>query len=194
MSLREPSVQIQNIVATASFNVEIDMYTLERKVENIEYDPNRFPGLIYRLEEPRATVLIFRSGRAVIAGTKSVNDVIRAVKKLIRAFKQINIEIKETPKVQVQNIVATANFHGIIHLEKASYLLENTMYEPEQFPGLVYRMEKPRAVILFFVSGKAVIAGVRREEDVYKATKNAYEILVQNGCIIPHEETEEELL
>ena len=177
-------ITVQNIVATVSFKKELTIYTLEKYLNDSLYEPKQFPGLIYRMEKPRITVLIFRSGKSVLAGAKSVDEIIQATKKLIKVFKKLGIEITERPVIQIQNIVATSHFDRSINLEKVALVLENVIYEPEQFPGLLYKMEKPKAVLLLFGSGKVVIAGTKREEDIREALKTAFNTLTEKGCFL----------
>ncbi|MCY0859491.1 MAG: TATA-box-binding protein [Sulfolobaceae archaeon] len=186
-------VNIENIVATVTLDQQLDLYAMERSVPNVEYDPDQFPGLIFRLESPKVTSLIFKSGKMVVTGAKSTEELIKAVKRIIRTIKKYNIDITGKPKIQIQNIVASANLHVHVNLDKAAYILENNMYEPEQFPGLIFRMDDPKVVLLIFSSGKMVITGAKREDEVYKAVKNIYEKLKQLDCIKPIEESEEEL-
>ncbi|RLI34275.1 TATA box-binding protein, partial [Candidatus Bathyarchaeota archaeon] len=84
---------------------------------------------------------------------------------------------------KIQNIVASANLGGMIDLEKAAYTLGRTMYEPEQFPGLIYRMDDPKVVILLFASGKLVCTGAKKESEVYEAVKKLHERLEREGLI-----------
>ncbi len=180
-----PSANIENIVATVSLDQELDLRYIERVILTAEYNPEQFPGLVYRLDDPRVTALIFKSGKMVVTGAKSTADLIEAVKKIVRNLKKHGIPLKGRPKVQIQNIVASANLGVCVDLEKAALTLENSMYEPEQFPGLIYRMDEPRVVLLIFGSGKMVITGAKREEEVYMAVKNIYEKLKRVGAIRP---------
>ncbi|MCJ7614580.1 TATA box-binding protein, partial [Candidatus Bathyarchaeota archaeon] len=72
---------------------------------------------------------------------------------------------------------------GRIELEDCAYNLEKTMYEPEQFPGLIYRMDDPKVVILIFASGKIVCTGATKEEDVYKAVAKLHKQLKEKELI-----------
>ena len=103
--------------------------------------------------------------------------------KVIRELKNGGIVITSKPELKVQNIVASANLGGMIDLESSAYTLERTMYEPEQFPGLIYRMEEPKVVLLLFASGKLVCTGARKEEDVYKAVKKLHQKLEDENLI-----------
>ncbi len=192
----KPLIKIENIVATVSIDQKIDLEEIERKLNNVEYEPEQFPGLIFRLEQPRVTALIFKSGKMVITGAKSTEELIRAVKTIFAILKREGIIEKARPRIQIQNIVASANLNVQVDLEKAAYLLENSMYEPEQFPGLIYRLDEPRVVLLLFSSGKMVITGAKKEEEVKRAVETVYRKLEELDCIMKMEEedlSEEEL-
>ncbi len=130
-----------------------------------------------RLKKPKTATLIFSSGKMVCTGAKSEAEVNRAVNTIIRVLKKHGINIKSKPKVEIQNIVASANLKASVDLEKAARLLEGAMYEPEQFPGLIYRMSDPRVVLLIFSSGKIVCTGARKEEEVSVAVNKIYNLL-----------------
>ncbi len=179
----KPIIKIENIVATVTLDQKLDLNAIARSVPNIEYDPEEFPGLILRLESPRLTALIFNSGKMVVTGAKSTQMLIKGFKHIMRVFVRHGIIIVGKPKIQIQNIVASANLGVEIDLEKAAYLLPNTMYEPEQFPGLIHRMKEPKVVLLIFSSGKMVITGAKSEEDVQKAVYSIYERLKELGCV-----------
>jgi transcription initiation factor TFIID TATA-box-binding protein len=184
---REPEVQIENIVATVILEHPLDLSLIETKLPEVDYNPDQFPGLVYRLEQPKITALIFKSGKMVVTGAKSVNQLVFAVKKILKTLINKGIPIQGKPQIQIQNIVASANLGAIIDLERAALALPGSMYEPEQFPGLIYRMEKPVVVLLIFSSGKMVITGAKREEEVVKAVNSIYERLNENNCIIPYD-------
>jgi len=183
----EPEVQIENIVATVILEHPLDLSLIETKLPEVDYNPDQFPGLVYRLEQPKITALIFKSGKMVVTGAKSVNQLVFAVKKILKTLINKGIPIQGKPQIQIQNIVASANLGAIIDLERAALALPGSMYEPEQFPGLIYRMEKPVVVLLIFSSGKMVITGAKREEEVVKAVNSIYERLKENNCIIPYD-------
>ncbi len=179
----KPVTKIENIVATVTLDQTLDLNAIARSVPNIEYDPEEFPGLILRLDKPRLTALVFNSGKMVVTGAKSTDQLIKGFKKIIRTFVRYGIVIVGKPKIQIQNIVASANLNVEVDLEKAAYLLPNTMYEPEQFPGLIHRSDDPKVVILLFSSGKMVITGAKSEEDVERAVINIYKKLEDLDCI-----------
>jgi len=179
----EPTINIENIVATVSLDQTLDLRQIERSIIIAEYNPEQFPGLIYRLEEPKVTALIFKSGKMVVTGAKSTRSLIDAIKRIVRELKKHGIVIYGRPKVQIQNIVASASLNVCVDLERAALTLDNSMYEPEQFPGLIHRMDEPRVVLLIFGSGKMVITGAKREEEVYEAVGNIYKELEKLGAI-----------
>jgi len=147
------------------------------------YEPEQFPGLVFRLKRPKTATLIFSSGKMVCTGAKSSREAHKAIKKVVRELKSSGIIIPGKPEINVVNMVASANLSGRIELEDCAYSLGKTMYEPEQFPGLIYRMDEPKVVILIFASGKLVCTGATKEEDVYKAVENLHQELEKNDLI-----------
>lgn len=197
LPLTKPTYRIENIVATVILEHDIDIDLLETELPNHVYKPEQFPGVIFRLDKPRATALIFRSGKMVVTGTKSITQLIEAVKRIIktidRILKKYGSGVHGKPRVQIQNIVAGGDLHAYVNLEKAAYYLEDCMYEPEQFPGLIHRMRDPRVVLLIFSSGKMVITGAKEELEVEKAVNQIAHRLSETGCVIgPREEELEE--
>jgi len=120
----------------------------------------------------------------VCTGAKSESEVHKAVRSIIKLLKQHGIDIRNEPIIEIQNIVASANLRAGVDLEKAAFLLENAMYEPEQFPGLIYRMKEPKVVLLIFSSGKVVCTGAKKEEEVREAVMKVYQMLKEYGVLI----------
>jgi transcription initiation factor TFIID TATA-box-binding protein len=171
------SISIENVVASASLDQKIDLLAIMKVFRNVEYRPKQFPGLVFRLKRPKTATLIFGSGKMVCTGAKSEKMSKRAVNKVVRELKNNGIIILGKPKIVIQNIVASANLHGKIDLETAADIMENVMYEPEQFPGLIYRMGEPKVVMLLFASGKLVCTGAKHEDMVKEAVEKLHEIL-----------------
>jgi len=171
------SISIENVVASASLDQKIDLLAIMKVFRNVEYRPKQFPGLVFRLKRPKTATLIFGSGKMVCTGAKSEKMAKRAVNKVVRELKNGGIIILGKPKIVIQNIVASANLHGKIDLETAADIMENVMYEPEQFPGLIYRMSDPKVVMLLFASGKLVCTGAKHEDMVKEAVEKLHEIL-----------------
>jgi len=179
----KPSVRIENVVASVTMNQSIDLDAISGNVPGVEYNPEQFPGLVYRLSKPRTATLIFSSGKMVCTGAKSEKEVHNAVKKIIKNLKDRNIVIIGSPEILIQNIVASANLNAEVNLEKAAFLLENVMYEPEQFPGLIYRMAEPKVVLLIFSSGKMVCTGAKHEDEVKIAVDKIHLKLKELGVL-----------
>ena len=158
-------------MASTSLGTELDLPAIAISLDGSEYDPGQFPGLIYRLKEPKTATLLFRSGKAVCTGAKSLDQVEQAIKKVTKQIEKAGIHIKNEPKITVQNIVATSDLGQKINLNAIaiSLGLEKVEYEPEQFPGLVYRPDVPKVVLLLFGSGKVVCTGARKPQDVEDA-------------------------
>ena len=170
-------INVVNVVASASLDQKIDLLAILKVFRNVEYRPKQFPGLVFRLKRPKTATLIFGSGKMVCTGAKSEKMARRAVNKVVRELKNNGIIILGKPKIVIQNMVASANLHGSIDLETAADILENVMYEPEQFPGLIYRMADPKTVLLLFASGKLVCTGAKSEEMVYESIIKIYGVL-----------------
>jgi transcription initiation factor TFIID TATA-box-binding protein len=176
-------ISIENVVASATLNQKVDLNAVVKGYPGVEYRPEQFPGLVFRLKRPKTATLIFSSGKMVCTGAKSEKEARRAVMKVIKELKKGGIIIISKPELKVVNIVASAGLGGMIDLEKAAYTLGKTMYEPEQFPGLIYRMEEPKVVILLFASGKLVCTGAKKEQDVYDSVQKLHVLLEEKSLI-----------
>jgi transcription initiation factor TFIID TATA-box-binding protein len=119
----------------------------------------------------------------VCTGAKSEQEAYKAVMTVVKELKKGGIPIIGKPVLKVVNIVAAVSLGGIIDLEPATTALERTMYEPEQFPGLIYRMDEPKVVILIFASGKLVCTGAKKEKEVYDAVRKLHETLEKQNLI-----------
>ncbi|MGC9309988.1 MAG: hypothetical protein ACP5D2_04825, partial [Candidatus Nanoarchaeia archaeon] len=127
-------------------------------------------------KKPKSAVLVFSSGNLVCTGTKSVSQVRQVVDEVIKQLKKINVRVTEKPKITVQNIVASGKIQWDLNLNLLSLELENTEYEPEQFPGLVYKLDDPTATFLLFSNGKLVCTGTKNraqlKESMTQLNKN----------------------
>jgi transcription initiation factor TFIID TATA-box-binding protein len=171
------AISVENVVASVTLDQKIDLLTIMKEFRNVEYRPKQFPGLVFRLKRPKTATLIFGSGKMVCTGAKSEKMARRAVHKVVRELKNNDIIKKGEPKIVIQNIVASANLYGKIDLETAADLMYNVMYEPEQFPGLIYRMPTPKVVMLLFASGKLVCTGAKHEDMVKEAVDKLHVLL-----------------
>jgi transcription initiation factor TFIID TATA-box-binding protein len=166
MAQKSSTYKIQNIVATASLGKPVPLTKLARTQPNTEYNPQTFPGLVLRIKQPKSAVLVFSSGNLVCTGTKSVSQVKEVIQEVIKQLKKINIKITTKPKVTVQNIVASGEIKLKLNLNFLALEMENTEYEPEQFPGLVYKLIEPNATFLLFSNGKLVCTGTKNKKQL----------------------------
>jgi transcription initiation factor TFIID TATA-box-binding protein len=169
LARKKAVINIQNVVASATLGQDLDLSSIVRAFPGVEYRPESFPGLVFRLKKPKTAILIFSTGKMVCTGSKSERQAREVVLTVVDELKRNGIVISGKPDTKIQNIVASVVLGGSIDLEKITYSLEKTMYEPEQFPGLIYRMNDPKVVILIFSSGKLVCTGAKKEEEVYRA-------------------------
>ena len=148
-----------------------------RDSPDVEYNPDQFPGAVFRLRVPKTATLLFSTGKMVCTGSKSADMANKAVKIVVQKLRKEKIKIKKEAVVTIQNIVSSINLGGKIHLEKTARTLPRSMYEPEQFPGVIHRMVDPKTVILLFASGKLVCTGAKTEQDVYRSVNNLHSLL-----------------
>jgi transcription initiation factor TFIID TATA-box-binding protein len=179
----EAIVTIQNVVATGTMNQKVDLNAVVKGCPGAEYRPDQFPGLVFRLKRPKTATLIFSSGKMVCTGARSGKESRTAIMKIVKELKKVGIIIIKKPDCKVVNIVASASIGGNVDLEKTVVALRHTMYEPEQFPGLIYRMDEPKVVILIFASGNLVVTGAKVEQDVYAAVHKLHGSLDEQKLI-----------
>jgi len=182
-------VTIQNVVASARLKHSIDLKAIVKSFPNVEYRPEVFPGLPFKLKNPKSCTLLFNTGRMVCTGTKGEKEARRAILEVVRELREAGIVIRGEPEFAIQNIVASVDLGGIrIDVEELVYAAHRlgirVMYEPEQFPGAIYHMEDPKVVFLIFSTGKLVCVGAKREEEVYRAVEKLVTILDENGLIV----------
>jgi transcription initiation factor TFIID TATA-box-binding protein len=177
---------IVNMVATVMFDRELDLGAITDSAKAEIYPNPVSASLVVRLDG--ATALVFKPGKAVISGAKSIRDVTRAVKRLVEIFRDAGLDIGRA-EIVIQNIVVQADFGANVNLDRASALLDgDVLYDPEQFPGIIVRLEDPKATVLIFSSGKAIITGLRREEDIAKTVEKIYNELQRTKSLIPREQ------
>src|SRR3990167_1414493 len=164
--MAKSNLKVQNIVATTSLGKEVSLTKLARSQSNTEYNPEQFPGLVLRIDKPKSAVLVFSSGNLVCTGTKSVAQVKEVIDAVIKQIAKIGVKITDKPKITVQNIVASGSIDLNLNLNTLALQLENTEYEPEQFPGLVYKLVDPTATFLLFSNGKLVCTGTKNKQQL----------------------------
>jgi transcription initiation factor TFIID TATA-box-binding protein len=178
-------INVENVVASASAGAQLDLQKISMTLEDAEYVPEKFPGLIYRIKEPKTALLLFSSGKLVCTGAKSVAMANEVVQRVMKQIRELGIDVLEKPDVQIQNIVATTDLKTDLNLNSIAITLglERVEYEPEQFPGLVYRVEEPKVVALLFGSGKIVCTGAREIPDIDRALSQITKELSEAGLL-----------
>lgn len=169
--------KLQNIVSTVNLGCKLDLKRIALQARNAEYNPKRFAAVIMRIREPRTTALIFSSGKMVCTGAKSEDESRLAARKYARIVQKLGFDAKFLD-FKIQNMVGSCDVKFPIRLE--GLVLTHSQfssYEPELFPGLIYRMVKPRIVLLIFVSGKVVLTGAKVRNEILEAFENIYPIL-----------------
>ncbi len=184
MPFSKPLISIENVVASATIDQKLDLKDVQKKFPDVEWHPDTFPGAVFRLKNPRTATLLFRTGKMVCTAAKSEELARKAVKTVVEKLRKGGIKIKKDATVTIQNIVASINLGGKISLEQAARTLPRSMYEPEQFPGVIHRMIDPKTVILIFASGKLVCTGCKTEKDVYRAVNNLHNMLEEKKLMI----------
>ena len=179
----KPTIEIVNVVASATIEQRLDLNKITEKFPDVEYNPEQFPGAVFRLHSPKTATLLFGSGKMVCTGSKSSEMAVKAVNAVVQKLRKGKIKIKNKPIVTVQNIVSSINLGGTVSLEQAARTLPRSMYEPEQFPGLIHRMLDPKTVILVFASGKLVCVGARQEDEILRSVNQIHSELEQKNLM-----------
>jgi len=188
LKVEKREFRIQNVVATAAFN-PVDLDAVVKAFPDVDYRPEVFPGLPFRLKKPKTCTLIFNSGKMVCTGAKSEKEARKAILKVAKELRTAGIIITGKPEITIQNIVASGSLGGPVDLEglcERTRVGGSVMYEPEQFPGLIYRMERPKVVFLIYSNGKIVCVGAKKEEEIYEAIESLRRRLEELGVL--HEE------
>nr|MDO8086389.1 TATA-box-binding protein [Candidatus Sigynarchaeum springense] len=181
----EPEWKVENVVATAVMSVAegkgIDLNQIARKNIGCEYNPERFPGLVMRVASPKASVLLFRTGKMVLTGLRDASEAEAVADVVVTRIKEAKVDVAGKPAITIQNVVASGDLHVPVDLNEASVVMDNAMYEPEVFPGLIYRMAEPKAVFLVFSTGRVVCTGAKTKKAVGGAVRKLAAYIKESG-------------
>ncbi|WP_418281850.1 TATA-box-binding protein [Halorubrum sp. DTA98] len=179
------TISIENVVASTGIGQELDLQSVAMDLEGADYDPEQFPGLVYRTTDPKSAALIFRSGKIVCTGANSIDAVHESLGIVFEKLRALRIPVEDDPEIIVQNIVTSADLGESLNLNAIAIGLglEHIEYEPEQFPGLVYRLDDLDVVALLFGSGKLVITGGTDPSDAAAAVDHIVEKLDDLGLL-----------
>jgi len=183
--IEECEVEIENVVASGMLEQPLDLDLIYKTIPGSRYNPQRFPGLYLNLKNPKSFLLIFNSGKIISMGTRSVRQARRSIMTAIKELKSTGIVILKEPKIEIENMVACADLKERVDLEDSAMTLERTIYEPENFPGLIHIMKEPKVTLLLFTSGKMVCAGAKSEEQIFQAVIKIKATLKEKGLIKP---------
>ena len=175
--MTKPEMKVVNIVVSTSLGHDIPLEKMAATLSNTEYNPEQFPGLVIRIKEPKTSALIFSSGKVVCTGARSMDKVEESIQKIIKSLEKIGVKITIKPEIKIQNIVASGTVGMDLNLNNLAMKLDNTEYEPEQFPGLVYKLAEAKATFLLFSNGKVVCTGTKSEGEVNSALNKLIENL-----------------
>merc|ERR1711904_646523 len=168
---------IKNIVATLNLGSKVNLQVIAKKCKNTEYNPKRFTAVVIRLRDPKTTALVFSTGKLVVTGAKSENDCKTAARTFAKMVRKCGYDVN-FKEFKIQNVVGVADVHFPIRLEALQVQHQQfCQYEPEVFPGAIYKLMQPKVVMLIFVSGRIVITGARKKYDTKKAFDFIYPVL-----------------
>ena len=176
-------ITVENIVASINLHCKIPLERVAALADNAEYNPEQFPGLVLRIPEPKTANLLFGTGKMVSTGGKSLDDIQAAVGKVKETLAEFDVEFKGEPDVEIVNLVSSVKTDLELNLDRLAYRMEGVEYEPEQFPGMVFRTIKPKAAILIFSTGRFVVAGAKSLEEAREAFNILLERLQSMGEI-----------
>jgi transcription initiation factor TFIID TATA-box-binding protein len=175
------------MVASARLTDTIDLHEVASTLD-LDFEAEQFPGMVYRVGEethgtgaPKVCLLLFGSGRVVATGARSYDDVVIAMNHIVDDLNDHEFDLWDFNEddIQVQNIVMTYDYAETLHLHELVLALpfERSEYEPEQFPGLIFRLKETSGVCLIFSSGKCVITGTNSPDEALAAIDELKEVL-----------------
>jgi transcription initiation factor TFIID TATA-box-binding protein len=177
--------ETQNVVVSASIDTDLPLERLATKLDRAEYNPEQFPGLIFKIDEPKASSLLFSSGKIICTGTKSITEAKKAINKILDELRKVGIKVTKARDIEVQNMVASGSVGGKLNLNEIVFKFDNTEYEPEQFPGLVYKLVGQSVLanitFLLFGTGKIVITGAKSEQQIKDSVLLLRKQLIKEG-------------
>ncbi|XP_026478569.1 TBP-related factor [Ctenocephalides felis] len=172
------NIILQNCVSTVNLGCELNLKDIYRRTRNTEYNPSRFSGVVMRIIEPKCTALIFRTGKLVCTGGRNEASNNIGARKMARIIQKLGFNVRFLD-FKIQNLVATVDLRFPIRLENLHEVhAQFCSYEPELFPGLIYRLVRPRVVLLIFVTGKIVFTGAKTRSDLAEALEVIYPVLI----------------
>jgi len=192
VDLSRVKLRVENIVASVDLFTPLNLDKVMTALQNpnlgesfatLRYNPEEFPGIIYHPYRSGIALLIFSSGKLVVTGAKSVEDVEKTVSELVKTLFKIGVRLHCAPEIVLQNMVFSGDLGMKFNLDAIAFVLPNCEYEPEMFPGVIYRVKEPKAVVLLFTTGRIVCSGVKSEHDAWRAIRKLLRELEKYGVI-----------
>lgn len=169
---------IDNVICSFNLKQEIDLKKVAFRARNAEYNPRKVNATVLRFRSPRCTALVYSNGKVMVTGSRSEEDARTACKKVAVIVSKCDHPNVRFAEFKIENIVASTDVRYPVRLEGLAYEHRaSCSYEPELFPGLVYRLLEPKISLLIFVSGKVVITGGRNRADIIEAFKSIFPVL-----------------
>lgn len=179
-----PFISVVNVVLSASLGSSVDIKKAASRLDEVSFSSAGFPGVVLRLERPRVAVLIFRSGKMICSGARSEAEATVALDKAISLLASVHATKRAKPSVRVVNIVASVDLGSDVNLEGSFEVLPKSIYEPDQFPALLYQMERPKVSFIIFCTGKMVCTGAKTRHELVRAVKKLARTLARNRLLI----------
>ena len=161
---------IENVIVTTEVNANLNFKSVASSLENVEYDPTVFPGIVIKLDNPKTATFLLKNGRMVCSGGRSFKESRQALETVARKLKGAGIELNEELDIDIRNIIVSVDLKPRLRLEEVAegFSWKNIKYEPDVFEGLVYQTELESVEILLFDSGKLVCQGARKLSEINK--------------------------
>jgi len=182
-STERPEIKVQNIVAAFTLEKGLDLekirvsFAKECFFETLQDKRYTFRVVALRIRKPRITLLVYRTGKVVCTGAKTIKDAKQSADYFINRLRKLGFTATKKLEARIQNIVATADLKIPVDMEKLLDCFHSekqfrAMYEPEQFPAAIVRFPVTQgaiATILLFSNGKVVCVGLTTLEQVNEA-------------------------
>ena len=178
-----PVFKIENIVASAALGAELDLYAIAKASADVDYEPEQFPGAIYKIKEPKVALLLFKNGKIICTGGKTEADIKKAIGIVINVVRKYILSENKSkrvvlhPEFKIENIVSSAALGVELDLYAIAKASADVDYEPEQFPGAIYKIKDPKVALLLFKNGKIICTGAKTEADIKRAIEQVIKLV-----------------
>lgn len=152
-------IKIENVIVTVDFKKDLDLQEIASSVSTAEYNPDVFPGLIYKLKSPKTVTLMFSKGHNVCTGATSLQDARAALTIIFKKLKDLDlIDLEKMPKASIQDIIVSYKFGSLLNIQEIANKLpaDDVQYDPKIFPGLIFKDKTTEITVLIFKSGTVV--------------------------------------